>query len=717
MAARFFRGPTGRILQRVVGGALLLVALLPLHRLLLLDGARGPEAEFIRVANGYGVPIWVGGGAVLVAAVVVAALVGPGRVEGLARRAGRRLSALPGPGFAAALALLSGGLTLLFSLRVLEGKPNLVDAAAQLTHARYLAAGRWAGPALPDGGFWDFQYMLETAGGWVSQYPPAHPVLLALGLRLGGPWLVGPVLMAVTVFFTARVADGLFSAPRERAVGRLGAVLLATSPLLVGLSGAQMSHVTPAAFAAVAAWAALRAHPGGGRGRAWGWALVAGAAVGMAVLARPLSGLLLGAAATLGVWWAVPEEGKGVGRGGWSHRLGGLAAGGAPFAALFALYNRHFFGSPLQLGYVAAQGPRHGLGFHEDPWGRMYGPVEAVGYTAGELRALGLDLVGTPLSAVAVVGIFLLVAPAVGRRVWLLLAWSLVPVLAAAFYWHHDLFMGPRMISETAPAWCLLVAMAAVGLVRLPVLSGEGRARFRAGVILALVLSGAAAWVYTTPRRLLSHGSQARRAGWHVEAPTPPGGPALVFVHGSWQGRLGARMAALEIREDSIRSALAYNATCRVERVVAALETSGEGRRQVLLGALRFEPEDGGPPASLRPITLPSGSVVLVVPGEELPRECRREGASDTRGVVGLPQLLWQGDLPGLPGGGAMFVRDLGPGRNARLRERFPDRTPWLLVPASPGASPSLFRYEEAMEVLWELDAGEDGANNFSGDP
>lgn len=698
-----------------MGGVLLLVALLPLHRLLLLDGARGPEAEFARAAADYGVTIWGGGGAVLLAAVVVAVLIDPGWLEGLARRAGRRLSDFSGAAFAAVLALLSGGLTLLFSLRVLEGRPNLVDAAAQLTHARYLAAGHLAGPALPDGGFWEFQYMLETAGGWVSQYPPAHPALLALGFRLGGAWLVGPALMAVTVFFTARVADGLF-VPEDRAVGRLGAVLLATSPLLIGLSGAQMNHVTPAAFAAVAAWAALRARSGGGRGSVWGWALVAGAAVGMAVLARPLSGLLLGTAATLGVWWAVPEGGDGVGTA-WSRRLGGLVAGGAPFAALFALYNRHFFGSPLQLGYVAAQGPRHGLGFHEDPWGRMYGPVEAVGYTAGELRALGVDLLGTPLSAVAVVAVFLLVAPAVRRRMWLLLAWSVAPVLATALYWHHDLFMGPRMISETAPAWCLLVAAAAVGLVRLPVLSAERRARVRAGVILALALSGAAAWAYTTPRRLLSHGSQARRAGWQVEAPTPPGGPALVFVHGSWQGRLGARMAALEIREDSIRSALAYNATCRVERVVAALEASGEERRQVLLGALRFEPEDGGVPASLRPITLRSGSVVLVVPGEELPRECRREGASDTRGVVGLPQLLWQGDLPGLPGGRAMFVRDLGPVRNARLRERFPDRTPWLLVPASPGASPSLFRYDEAMDVLWELDAREGAGNNFSIDP
>ena len=77
---------------------------------------------------------------------------------------------------------------------------------------------------------------METPAGWVSQYPPGQWLVLAVGLAVGAVWVVGPAMMALTVFFSVLIAERVF--PRQPATARLGGLLVATSPFLVGLAGA-----------------------------------------------------------------------------------------------------------------------------------------------------------------------------------------------------------------------------------------------------------------------------------------------------------------------------------------------------------------------------------------------------------------------------------------------------------------------------------------------
>ena len=93
-----------------------------------------------------------------------------------------------------------------------------------------------------------------------------------------------------------------------------------------------LSDVTAALWATASVVAALRAR------RRRGWALIAGAAFGMAVLVRPTNGLLLFALA-FALPWRVPD-------------LLLFVAGGAPFAAFYGMWNRAAFGSPLRSGYT-----------------------------------------------------------------------------------------------------------------------------------------------------------------------------------------------------------------------------------------------------------------------------------------------------------------------------------------------------------------------------
>jgi hypothetical protein len=79
-----------------------------------------------------------------------------------------------------------------------------------------------------------------------------------------------------------------------------------------------------------------------------------------------------------------------------------------------------------------------------------------------------------------------------------------------------------------------------------------------------------------------------------------------------------------------------------------------------------------------------------------------REVASDTLGILDISSLLWQTDLPELPGHGTMIVRDMGPEANARLIARYPDRTPMFFYRSErENKGPQLVSYAEGLKRLW----------------
>jgi hypothetical protein len=256
--------------------------------------------------------------------------------------------------------------------------------------------------------------------------------------------------------------------------------------------------------------------------------------------------------------------------------------------------------------------------------------------------------------------------------------------------------MGPRLLYEAIPGWCLLTAAAVAHWIRVVPAQGRHPAGLglvtRSGVAGAFVLALMVGVLYAAPRKLASYREEGARSGMVLSAPTF-GRPSLVFVHGSWEDRIAARLAAFGMRVDSIRSALAHNSTCELELHLARMQ--GVTAAGVGWGGLDFEREE----RPLRELTMPSGSTIRAYPGEALDPSCQRQAASDFGGVLGLPPFLWQGDLPGLESGGAMFVRDLGPERNQRILARFPDREPSLLTRQA--GELRLMPYESGMAELW----------------
>jgi hypothetical protein len=185
-----------------------------------------------------------------------------------------------------------------------------------------------------------------TGGAIVPTYPPGLPVLMALGkLGLGkcGPFLVTPILGALTVWLTFVLGALTWSAR----VGLAAAALMASSPAFLFALLFPMSDVPATAFLAVALVLAL--------GQAPARAFWTGMAVSMGAFIRPnlvplAAVLFAGLVAHAPSWRA---------RGRIALQF---AAGAAPLLLTVALVNAHLYGAPWKSGY-GALGELYSWGF------------------------------------------------------------------------------------------------------------------------------------------------------------------------------------------------------------------------------------------------------------------------------------------------------------------------------------------------------------------
>jgi hypothetical protein len=673
---------------RCAGAVLIILVIFPFYRQLDASEGRPVLLSILNYAELARTMLLFGSLIVILVAVVLARLLDPDKLEEWCSSAGRRLAAIPPTRFVWALSLLAAGLTLVFSHFVLAGKPTVIDAMVQMLHARFVAAGQLSGPADHLTEFWQLQNSLTTPNGWVSQYPPGHVFLLALGFLLRVPVLVGPALVGVTVLFTTLAAQRLLR--DDPAVARVGAVMLALSPFFIGLAGAYMNHVSAAAATAIAVYCALRSEDD----ERIRWPVATGAALGLAFSVRPLGAIVAGMT-VLAIWIVVrgPRRTEATG---WVRLSIGALVGALPFLIAVGLYNDHFFGSPFQFGYVAAQGPLVGLGFHPDPFGVYYGPAEAVAFTSSDLVTLSLYLLETPFPAVIVVGLFLVLRRKFSRGEQLVALWALLPVVANAFYWHHGVFMGPRMLNEAAPAWALATAIAAIGLVRLTPRRQFGGYSPRAVLTVSFVVAWAAGIFYLAPERLKSYGG-AWMASSRIEPPHTST-PSLIFVHGAWSGRVVMRLIANGLRVDSLDIGIRQNTTCELHEF-ANWYAGANGGRVTSRPNIEFDPASRRRPAQFR---IGADNSIRADPAQPLSRDCLRQIASDSSGIIDISSFLWQTDLPGLPGDGTMIVRDMGPEANAKLIARYPDRIPLFFFRAEgEGKGPQLVSYAEGLRRLW----------------
>ena len=148
-----------------------------------------------------------------------------------------------------------------------------------------MARGMLAMPAPPVPAAFDVEQMYFEPDRWWSPVPPGWPGTLAVGVALGAPWLVNPILGGVNVLLAFLVLLDLYG----RRTARLGVILLALSPWYVFLAMSFMTHAATLLAALLAAVGVIKARRTG-RTR---WGFIAGCALGYLVLIRPLDAVIV----------------------------------------------------------------------------------------------------------------------------------------------------------------------------------------------------------------------------------------------------------------------------------------------------------------------------------------------------------------------------------------------------------------------------------------
>jgi hypothetical protein len=339
------------------------------------------------------------------------------------------------------------------------------DGAVYRFQARTLAQGMLTAPAPPEPDSFRIPGVLLREGRWVGRYYLGFPLILAVGERIGLPWLVNPLLGGLLVLGTFLLGRTLFGAT----AGVLAALFVAVSPLIRTMSTTYYSHVACACLLLWAALALLRARGGRTSGRACGWAAVAGFLFGWALVTRPYTAVFVFVPLAIVLATALRPD----------HRRGlrliaafGLAA--APWTAGIVLWNRLLTGDWTQTVYQVLE-PYTKLGFHPIPrlpgcTAGVYSPAVAWSLTWRQLESLGATFLPLPFS-----GLLLLLLPAVclpvlGRRAAVLWGVAILVVGGHLLYpgttGLSTVLLGPRYYTEILPALAVLVAAALTLVVR-----------------------------------------------------------------------------------------------------------------------------------------------------------------------------------------------------------------------------------------------------------
>jgi hypothetical protein len=182
----------------------------------------------------------------------------------------------------AVLCLLAFGLSCAYLTFYLRGGPRIIDATSYFLEARSLAAGGFSFQVPDPTASFRGRFLLASPDGHQLGviFPPGYPLVLALGVWLGQPLLVGPCLGALLVAATYALARALGQA---RQVAWLAAGLSVLCAALRYHTADTMSHGLATLLACTALTLALQR---GSRGAALG----AGLCVGLLIATRPVSG-------------------------------------------------------------------------------------------------------------------------------------------------------------------------------------------------------------------------------------------------------------------------------------------------------------------------------------------------------------------------------------------------------------------------------------------
>lgn len=357
--------------------------------------------------------------------------------------------------------------------------PHVPDEVAYLFQARTYAQGRaYLDPPPAPELFRQFLIMVHD-GKWFGVFPPGWPLVLAVGVLAGAPWIVNPLLSGIGVTLVYCVVRRVHT----QLTAVIAALLVATSPLYVIVGATYMSHSLSIVCALVAVLSVLELQ----RGAGIRWAWFGGAALGLLFLARPIE------AVSVGVIVLAMCAGA-IGRRVRATAVAAAVATSAIVSSVFFVNNRLLTGNalrdPVQLFFDLTYYPgSNSLGFGPNKgnlgWANDIFPGHSPLEAAIHLN-LNLSLIDTELFGWFGGSLLFVVMLALGRRergAWLWI-WLIIAVVApTTLYWYGGADLGPRYWYQA------LVPMAALAALGMRVLADGIRVEYQRVASVALVLA------------------------------------------------------------------------------------------------------------------------------------------------------------------------------------------------------------------------------------
>ena len=601
-----------------------------------------------------------------------------------------RVMAIPDRVFATGVVIASVAFAAGISVFSFDQRPSTADGVAQLWHARILLAGRLSLPPDPNHEFFAVDNVIDQP--WMSQFPIGTPALLALGLLMGGAWVLNPLFTGILVLNVYRFVRRAYGEGSARAA----AVVAMTSPMILIMGGSHMNHVPTVALFTTALAALPRwVTPQSGR-EEYRSAAIIGATIGVAALLRPLDAVV--ATLVVGMFMlAVATRTPSLARA--RSLLVAAAVGAVPVGVLLWM-NWRTTGGPLHFAYMVLWGPNHTLGLHDDPTGHPHTAWRAVNLAIKYLVQVNWVATAWPIPVLLVAAVGLLFAQRRNRWDAFLLGHFCAQLVAYALYWHDGQFVGPRFLFIAIPGILVLAARAPF------VVSGRlTTGAWRRVALVVLPVCVLASWVAP----MQPFGGQAMaieyrdlRRSFKVPAPAEIRSGevqnALVFIQEGASSRLAHRFWGVGVsRAATVRLVEQFDAcslfeAVRVEEAQPIADSLARLQR-ITQRAVPFV-------ASANNVRAPDGNL-RVNDSSSVTAACAAEIEHDRRlgnAIAYGPMLLENRiDSAGRVGGNAIYVMDLRD-RNEVLRARFADRR-WYRYefPASgDGRTPVLVPYDSA---------------------
>ena len=353
--------------------------------------------------------------------------------------------------FIGSLLFLCFLMTAIIAYAVLDHIPHILDSIAQLFHAKIFRTGNLFAPLPPHKEFFDYAHVINDVK-WYSQYPPGHSLLLMMGLFVGAPWLIGPLLGTLSLFLFYFLVKGIYG---DQQTTYLSYLLLLFSPFFLFMSSSHMNHNSTMFFIVLFLYFYSRMFSSNSSTHA----LISGLSLGYAINIRPLTAVAIGFPFICNLIIYAYKKRKMKTR-----KVLIFFAGLFLMVLLLLLYNDLTNGSPFLFGY---QKKYDALGFFGNFQGGPPLPHTLKGgviNTSNNLIGLNQYLFEWPIPSLIFILILFSIPIRKNRWDWLFFYSSLSLVICYFFYYHQDYIYGPRFYYSLTPFMIVLTVRGFLGI-------------------------------------------------------------------------------------------------------------------------------------------------------------------------------------------------------------------------------------------------------------